>query len=117
MYRRKTRTPVGTSTPKYTAVDESDSGRSTTQSQPLRVPSGKRKENAEEIASKSVKRSKPTAYASYFEEVVAEAGFIFQQGENPHLLCMYLRYPVGYPKDWGSGCLYCDTRMYISESV
>lgn len=38
---------------------------------------------------KSVKRSKRAAYASYFEEIVAEAGFIFQEGDNPHLLCMY----------------------------
>ena len=89
MYRRKTRIPVASSTPKYKAVDENDGGRSTTRSQPLLVPSGKRKGNVEETASESVKRSKPAAYASYFEEVVAEAGFIFQQGENPHLLCMY----------------------------
>jgi hypothetical protein len=87
MYRRKTRPPVATSTPKD--VYESDRGQSTTQPQPLRVPSEKRKENVEEIPSKSVKRSKPAAYASYFEEVVAEAGYIFQKGDNPHLLCMY----------------------------
>jgi len=86
MYRRKTRPPV-TSTPK--AVYESDRGQSTTQSQPLRVPSEKRKENVEEIPSKNVKRSKSAAYASYFEEAVAEAGFIFQQGDNPYWLCMY----------------------------
>jgi len=87
MYRRRTRLPVSTSTPK--ALYESDRGQSTTQSQSLSVPSGKRKENVEEILSKSVKRSKHAAYASYFEEVVAEAGFIFQQGDNPHLLRMY----------------------------
>jgi hypothetical protein len=87
MYRRKTRPPVITSTPK--AVYESDSGQSTPQPQSLRVLSEKRKENVEEIPSKSVKRSKPAAYASYFEEVVAGAGFIFHQGDNPHLLCMY----------------------------
>jgi hypothetical protein len=51
--------------------------------------SEKRKENVEEIPSKSVKRSKSAVYASYFEEVVANAGFIFQQGDDPHLLCMY----------------------------
>jgi hypothetical protein len=87
MYRRKTRSSVTTSTPK--AVYESDRSQSTTQTQPQRVPSEKRKENVEEIRSKSVKRSKPATYASYFEQVVAEAGFIFQQGDNPHLLCMY----------------------------
>jgi len=87
MYRRRTRPSVTTSTPK--AVYESDGSQSTTQTQPLRVPSGKRKENVKEIPSESVKRSKPAAYASYFEEAVAEAGFIFQQGDNPHLLCMY----------------------------
>jgi len=87
MYRRRTRPPVTTSTPK--SVYESDRSQSTTQPQPLRVQSQKRKENVEESPTKSVKRSKPAAYASYFEEVVAEAGFIFQQGDNPHLLCMY----------------------------
>lgn len=88
MYRRKTRPPLITSTPK--TVYESDRDQSTTQPQSLRVPSEKRKkENVEKIPSKSVKRSKPVAYASYFEEVVAGAGFIFQQGDNPHLLCMY----------------------------
>jgi hypothetical protein len=97
MYKRKTRTsgittstlsPVRTSTPKYKAVCESDRGRSTTHSQSSRVPSEKRKEDVDKTASKSLKRSKP-AYASYFEEVVVEAGYIFQQGDNPHLLCMY----------------------------
>jgi hypothetical protein len=87
MYRKKIKPPVITSTPK--AVYESDRGQSTTQTQPLRVPSEKRKGSVEESPSKSVKRSKPAAYASYFEEVVAEAGFIFQKGDNPHLLCMY----------------------------
>jgi hypothetical protein len=88
MYRRKTRPPV-TSTPKHKSAYESDSGQSTTQSQSLRVPSEKRKENVEEIPSNRVKRSKSFAYASYFEEVVAEAGFIFQQGDDPHMLCMH----------------------------
>jgi hypothetical protein len=87
MYRRKTRPSVATSTPK--SVYESDRSQSTTQTQPLRVPSEKRKESVEEIPSKSVKRSKSAAYASYFEEVVEGAGFIFQKGVNPHLLCMY----------------------------
>jgi hypothetical protein len=64
MYRRKTRSPVTTSTPKYTSAYESDRGQRTTHSQPLRVPSEKRKENVEEIPSKSVKRSKSAAYAS-----------------------------------------------------
>ena len=93
MYRRKTRPPVITSTPKD--VYESDRSQSTTQPHPLHVPSEKRKENVEETPSKSVKRSKTAAYASYFEEVMAEAGFIFQKGDNPHLLCMYYRYPMG----------------------
>jgi hypothetical protein len=88
MYRRKTRAPV-TSTPKYKSPYESDGSQSTSQSQSLRVPSEKRKENVEEIPSNSVKRSKSVAYASYFEEVVAEAGFIFQQGDDPHMLCMH----------------------------
>jgi len=87
MYRRRTRTPVTASTPK--AVYKSDLSQSTTQPQPLHVSARKRKENVEEILSESVKRSKPAICASYFEKVVAEAGFIFQQGDNPHLLCMY----------------------------
>ena len=56
MYSRTTRPPVITSTPK--AVYESDRSQSTTQPQPLRVPSEKRKENVEETPSKSVKRTK-----------------------------------------------------------
>jgi hypothetical protein len=97
MYKRTIRTPrniapapspVRTSTSKYQAVNESERSRSMTQSQPSRVPLEKRKEDVDKIASKSLKRSKP-AYASYFEEVVAEAGYIFQPGDNPHLLCMF----------------------------
>jgi hypothetical protein len=80
---------VTTSTPKYQSGYENDRGQNSLPSQLSLTSSQKRKEADDQIASKNLKRNKCNSFGSYFEEVVTEAGYIFQQGDNPHLLCTY----------------------------
>jgi hypothetical protein len=97
MYKRKPRTArnatpshVTTSTPKYHTGDDNDRRTNLlSQLSPL-TSSQRRKEADDQIASKKVKLSRITCNrGSYFEEVVTEAGYIFQQGDSPHLLSTY----------------------------
>lgn len=93
MYKRKPRTPrnttlsrVTTSTPKYQSGNESDRGRNSSPSQLSPLTSSQQRNGADDHISKNLNRIR--CFGSYFEEVVTEAGYIFQQGESPHLLCM-----------------------------
>jgi hypothetical protein len=95
MYKRNQRTPriseatpsrMTTSTPKSQAGNENDGGLKNLPSQPLRTASQKRKGTEERIDSRHSKLNKTNTFGSYFEEVVTQAGYIFQQGDNPHLL-------------------------------
>jgi hypothetical protein len=79
---------VTTSTPKYQSGNENDRGRNSLPSQLSSVTSSQQRKGADDqIASKNLNRIR--CFGSYFEEVVTEAGYIFQQGDNPNLLCMY----------------------------
>lgn len=96
MYRRRQRTPRSaastpsrmSSTPKYQVGNENDHGLNNLATQLSQTASQKRKE-VDQIASEHLKRHKTAASGSYFEQVVTGAGYIFQQGDNPHLLCTY----------------------------
>jgi hypothetical protein len=107
MYKRKSRTPrnttpshVTTSTPKYQSGNENDRGRNSLPSQRSQlsslISSQQRKGADVQIASKNLNRIR--CFGSYFEEVVTEAGYIFQQGDNPNLLCMYYQDTMGKMK-------------------
>lgn len=94
MYKRTPRTPrntapshVTTSTPKYQSGNENNRGRNSLPSQLSSVTSSQQRNRADDHISKNLDRIR--CFGSYFEEVLAEAGYIFQQGESPHLLCMY----------------------------
>jgi hypothetical protein len=99
MYKRKSRTPrnttpthvTTTSNPIYQSGNENDRGRNSLTS----LTSSQRKGADDQIASKNLKRIRCNNFGSYFEEVVIEAGYIFQQGDNQHLLCMYYQDPMG----------------------
>jgi hypothetical protein len=80
---------VTTSTPKYQSGDENDGQTSLSRQLASHTLSQKRKIADDQIASKNLKRSRCNSFGSYFEEVVTEAGYIFQQGDNPNLLCTY----------------------------
>jgi len=94
MYKRKSRlstTPlhVTTSTAKSQPGNENARDHNNLPSQLSVQASQKRKEVEDNIGSKSFKRNKPSTFGSYFEEVVTEAGYIFQQGGSPHLLSTF----------------------------
>lgn len=102
MYKRKSRTPrnttpshVTTSTPKYQTGDENDGQTSFPTQLSSLTSSRKRKGADDQIAYKNLKLSRCNSFGSYFEEVVTEAGYIFQQGDNPHLLCRYYQDHMG----------------------
>lgn len=94
MYKRKSRTPrnttptrVTTSTPKYQSGNENDPGRNSLPSQLSSLTFSQQRKGADDqIPSKNLKRIRCNNFGSYFEEVVTEAGYIFQQGDNQHFL-------------------------------
>ncbi|KAJ9576902.1 hypothetical protein L9F63_006520 [Diploptera punctata] len=108
-------TQVTTSTPKSTVEVENDPSRSNFPMSGISVessPTQKRKVNEtdRQIVSENAKKIKTCTYSSCFEEVVSKAGFVFKNGDSPHVLTRdqaifirdvttYLKKNMSFPKN------------------